>query len=177
MNKRGQFYIIAAIIIVLAIATIASVKTYAYTKPRPRTIESMGSELREESLRIVDYGIYNRENITKLLNNFTDEYADYFLKKTNNANVIFVYGNKTDLFAAKYDTISTGKVSATIGNSGTNWNMETSFTNRTKINAVGNSVIVTIFNKDYLFNLQDNEMFYFVIVQEKEGEVYVKKNP
>ena len=179
MNKRGQFYIIAAVIIIMAIAGIASVKTYTLVTSKPRSIESMANELREEGFRIVDYGIYNKENITKLLNNFTDNYAPYFLKKTGNANVIFVYGNKSDLFSAKFDNIGTGRISATIGSGGSTWNMYTDFVNRTKIDVAslpGNSVRVTIFNKDYNFDIKNNEMFYFVIVQEKDGEVYVEKS-
>lgn len=178
MDKRGQFYIIAAIIITLAVAGIASVKTYTFVTQKPRSIESMAGELREEGFRIVDYGIYNNENITKLLDNFTDNYAPYFLKKTGNANIIFVYGNTTDLFSAKYDNIGTGRISATIGSSGLNWEMSADFVNRTRITPsdAGSIVTVTIFNKDYDFDIRNNEMFYFVIVQEKEGEVYVEKS-
>lgn len=169
---------VAAVIIIIAIAAIASVKTYVYVTPKPRTIESLGSELKEEGFRIVDYGISNNKDINLLLNNFTDDYAPYFLKKIKNANIIFLYGNRTNLLSAKYEDISTGKVSATIGSIGTSWNMDTSFVNRTIVTPIGssNNITVTIFNKDYTFDIKDNQMFYFVIVQEKEGEVYVEKS-
>lgn len=177
-NKRGQFYIVAAIIIVLAISGLASVVTYAYVKAKPRTMQSMGNELREEGSRIVDYGIYNKENIIEYLNNFTESYAEYFLKKTNNANVIFVYGNKTNLFAVKYDNVSTGLISANIGNGATNWNMFKGVVNRTNVivNPTETNVQVKMFNNDYNFNLKESQMFYFVIIQEREGEVYVEEN-
>lgn len=177
MNKRGQFYLVAAIIIIIAIAGIASVKTYVSVTPRPRNIESMGSELKEEGFRIVDYGISNNKDINLLLDNFTDNYAPYFLKKIKNANVIFLYGNKTNLSSAKYEDVSTGKVSATIGLGSSGWNMDTTFVNRTRVTSVGESITVNIFNKDYTFDTnKDNQMFYFVIVQEKEGEVYIEKS-
>lgn len=165
--------------IVLVIAGIASVKNYAIVKPKPTTIEGMNNELKEESSRIVDYGIYNKENITKYLNNFTDEYASYFLKKTDNANVIFIYGNKSDLYSGKYESVSVGKVTASLGAGSIQWSMTAPGSNRTRINVLPTqtNVVVTIFNKDYTFDLKDNEMFYFVMVQEKEGEVYVEKNP
>jgi len=80
-NKRGQFYIIAAIIIVLAISGLMSIATYAIAKPSPKTINDLGSDLNKESTRIIDYGIYNREVIIKLMYNFTDkEFAPYFLQ-------------------------------------------------------------------------------------------------
>ena len=179
MNKRGQFYIIAAVIILVIVAGIITVKTYVNVEPEPRSIQSMGDELSEESFRVVNYGIYNSENITKVLNNFTDNYAPYFTKKTNNANVIFIYGNSTFLYSAKFDNESTGKVSANIGSGSPNWNMDTSFVNRTRITTAPGitKVTVTIFNNSYDFDIKEkNEMFYFIIVQEKEGEVYVEKN-
>lgn len=176
MNKRGQFYIIAAIIILVVVAGIISVKTYTNTTPKPRTVEGMGSELKEESFRVVNYGIYNSKNLTEYLNKFTDSYADYFTKKTNNANIIFVYGNRTFLYGAKYESVSTGKITANIGSGVAGWSMDTTIVNRTRITPSGETVTVTIFNKDYTFDLKDNEMFYFVIVQEKEGEVYIEKS-
>jgi hypothetical protein len=185
MNKRGQFYIIAAIIILLAVAGIIGVKTYTSTTPKPRTIQNMGDELKKESFRIVDYGIYNGKNTNELLDKFTENYSSYFLQKTNNANVIFVYGNNTDLYAVKYDSASTGSVSADIGGGGAaGWNTYTNFVNKTQIiigslptGTSGNKKVnVTIFKKEYDFDLKNNQMFYFVIVQEKEGEVYVEKS-
>ena len=71
MNKRGQFYIIAAVIILLAVAGIVGLKTYTTATPKPRTIQNMGDELKEESFRIVDYGIYNGKDTNELLDNFT----------------------------------------------------------------------------------------------------------
>jgi len=35
---------------------------------------------------------------------------------------------------------------------------------------------VTILNQEYEFQVRGNEMFYFIIVQEIEGEKYVEKN-
>ena len=93
-NKKGQFYLVAAILIVLAISGIASIKTYTVIKSEPRKIQDIGSELREETTRIVDYGVYSKQNLTRVLNNFTDsEFAPYFLKKTENTNIVFIYGD------------------------------------------------------------------------------------
>lgn len=178
-NKRGQFYIIAAILILIVVAGIIGVKTYVTTTPEPRGIESIGSELKEESFRVVDYGIYNDKNVTEYLNNFTDNYAPYFLKKTNNANIIFVYGNRSYLYSVKYYNASVGTISATVPGFTGGWYPEGDFVNRTRIipDPSSNNVTVTIFNKTYIFDLKDkNEMFYFVIVQEKEGEVNVEKS-
>lgn len=177
-NKKGQFYIVAAILIALTISGMASVTTYAVIKSEPRTLESLGNDLNEESYRIVDYGIYNQKNISSLINNFTDfDFAPYFLQKTDNANVIFVYGNKTELYSAQYKTESTGEIFGSIGGATTDWNIERAIVSRTLItNNAGNEVKVNILDRDFFFKLRDNEMFYFVMIQEKDGEVYVETN-
>jgi len=177
-NKRGQFYIIAAVVIILVIAGIVGVKNYVSVQSKPRTVQSMASELKEESFKIVDYGIYNDQNLTEIMNNFVDNYSQYFMQRTNSANIIFVYGNRTNLNAAKYDEANSGKVTANIGSSSAGVWTNADFVNRTSIivNPSDNAINVTIFNKPYNFTLKDNEMFYFVIVQEKEGEVYVEEN-
>ena len=62
MNKRGQFYLVAAVIIVLVVIGISSVKTYSVIKSEPQNLEDLSLELSEETARIVDYGVYNGEN-------------------------------------------------------------------------------------------------------------------
>jgi hypothetical protein len=178
-NKKGQFFIIAAIIIVLIIAGIASIKTYAIVSPEPRAIQDLGSELQEETSRIVDYGIYNKntENLNEILDNFTDtEFAPYFLQKTSETGIVFVYGNQTSLEAVEYDYASTGVLSATIGTGVTNWAPVTTFAKRVSVSTLEDPIKVTILNKTFNFDLQNNEMFYFVIIQEKDGETYIEKN-
>ena len=178
MNKKGQFYIVAAIIIVLALSGIASTTTYASVKSKPRTIESLSLDLKEESSRIIDYGVYNSEDLSVLLDKFTDtDFAPYFLHKTDNANVVFIYGNRNNLNAVKYKREVTGTISASIGG-GTDWKIVSNFAERGVISDDDNDdkVDVTLLEKTYTFDLKDNEMFYFVMVQEKEGEEYVERN-
>ena len=177
-QKRGQFYIVAAIMIVVTLSGIASITTYASAKPVPKTIDELSRDLKVESLRIVDYGIFNNKNLTKLLNEFTDtEFAPYFLQKTDNASVIFVYGNKSGLIGVQYDTVDTGRVSAVIGGANTGWGMVNTFANRTKIFDDGDNIVsVTLFDRNYDFEIKNNELFYFVMIEEREGEIYVEKN-
>ncbi len=176
MNKRGQFYILAAIIIGLALSGVLSVKTYAISKSEPRTITDMGSELNEEGMRIVDYGIYNSQDLGGLLNQFDEEYAPYFLKKTQKTNLVFLYGDKTELYSVQYNTQSTGTISAVIGGVSPTWENSNIIVNRTLVDSSGDEVVVNILGKEFEFDLKDNEMFYFIITQEQGDETYVKRN-
>lgn len=178
-NKRGQFYLVAAIILVFLISGMTSVTTYAVLKPKPKTLYSMSSELKEESIRIIDYGIYNTIDINQTLSDFTDEkFGPYFLKKTGNSNVVFLYGNATDVYSVQYNETDTGLISATLGGATTKWEMTVDYANRTEVECVAPCSIVTVqlWGKEYEFELKENEMFYFVMTQEREGEIFVEKN-
>ena len=173
-NKRGQFYLVAAIIIVMVISGIASVKTYAFAKSEPRKIQDISLELREESSRIIDYGIYSKENLTELLNKFTDEdFAPYFLEKTENTQIVFIYGNASELYSVQYQPNFTGVVYATLGGGISQWSMKKNYVNRTLFDVSGTDKMnVTLLNQTFEFEIRNNKMFYFVIAQEKEGEYY-----
>lgn len=178
MNKRGQFYIIAALIIVAAISGLTAVSTYAITRPEPKVIESMGEDLNSEGSRIVDFGILNKTNPNEILESFTkEEFAPYFLQKTENANILFVFGNRTSLFGIRYREEVTGKISASIGGR-SSWYITNPYSEKIDINVQPSdeSIKVNLLNNTYQFELMDNEMFYFIIGQEKEGEVYVQRN-
>ena len=176
MNKRGQFYLVAAIIIVMVIAGIASIKTYAIATPTPRNIKDISSELKEESFRIVDYGIYNQKDLEDVVDKFNSNYSEYFLKKTENANIVFIYGNRSNLYSIQYNNFSTGSVFATVGGSAPTWGNTNILSNITQITPADSSVNVSILNRNFAFNITDNEMFYFLITQEKEGEIIIEKN-
>ncbi|MGV8151502.1 MAG: hypothetical protein ACP5OG_00320 [Candidatus Nanoarchaeia archaeon] len=175
-NKRGQFYLIAATIIIVVLISLSSVRTYAATKPQPRAINDLGYELKEESFRIVEYGILNK-TLNKTILNFTkEEFGPYFLRKTNNATVVFIYGNASEMYYSQYIPDKTGIVYATIGGASLNNQQTSEILNITRLYSLDNKVKVGIFGKNYTFDINENQMFYFVMVAENEKEVYVKRN-
>jgi len=179
INKKGQFYLVAAIMIVIVIFGLTSIRTFAIVKTEPRQINDISAELKEETTRIIDYGIFSGKNLTEISENFTnEEYAPYFIKKTENANILFIYGNLTNLYSAQYLPQSTGNVFATLGGGGTNWQESTVLVNKTTVTGIikGDILTVTMLGKDFDFEVKGNEMFYFVVAQEREGEIYVERN-
>jgi len=177
MNKRGQVFLIAALLIVLIATSLTVIGTFASTQPPPKIIQDLKSDLEKESSEIVDYGIYTNQELELLIDDFTDsKFAPYFFEKTDNANVIFVYGDKTNLKAIKYNTESTGTISAQIGGN-INWETFGTFTEQIQITPLNSdSITVTLLNQDYIFKLRENEMFYFIIIEEKNEEIYIEKN-
>ena len=57
------------------------------------------------------------------------------------------------------------------------WTKKMGKFNKAKISHLLNDKTnVTIGNQNYEFDLKENQMFYFVIVREKNGERYVERN-
>jgi len=177
-NKKAQIYLVAAIIIVMILAGIASVKTYAVTKTEPRKIQDISSELREETSRIIDYGIYSKANLNELLNSFDQEFSEYFLEKTEETNIIFIYGNRTELYSVQYNNEYTGAVFATIGGASPTWTTSESIVNKTEITTriQDNKIKVNLLQKDFIFDIREGEVFYFLITQQKDNETFIEKN-
>jgi len=177
MNKRGQVFLIAALLIVIIAISLTAMGTFASASPEPNTIKTLKQDLERETHEIIDYGIYQEKDIELLIDEFTtDKFAPYFLDKTDNTNIVFVYGDKTNLKAVKYNTASTGTISAQIGGN-INWQNFGTFTEKIQITpSPSNTLTVTLLNQDYIFKLRENEMFYFIVVQERVGETYIERN-
>lgn len=173
MDKNGQFFIIASVFIVLILFGMASVSTYAIVKPEPKTISELRTELNREGFKVVEYGIYNKENLENLSDNFLGEdVARYFLQKIDDANIIYVYGDKNNLNSVTYSEVNTGVIN--IG--GANFNRYTKFAKKGKPKIERNFAKVEVLGRDYSFKLKNNEMFYFVIVQKRGDEIFIKRS-
>lgn len=177
MNSKSQFYIVAAIMIVLILSAMTEVSTYIIVKYAPLTIDDISNDLSRESYNIVEYGIYNEKDLNLLLDDFTGKYVgEYFLKKTKDANIIFVYGNKKNLRAVQYTEGKQGEIR--LGS--VSWVSLTPFAKVKELgNVEGKELIEVEFpdlNRKYNFELKDNEMFYFVIIKESGEEIFIKKS-
>jgi hypothetical protein len=176
-KKRGQFYIVSAIIIATVILGISGIVTYSIIKSEPKNIVDLGSDLQEETPRIIDYGIYSDSNITSLVENFTDkDFANYFSTRTGESNVTFIYGDQnSEIKAIRY--VKRNKGSTTVGASEwTNTNLERVpvelYVKQDETNP--DETDVTILDQKYKFKLKKGERFYFVLSHNKDGETYNK---
>ena len=176
MKKKGQFYLIAAIIIIIVIVSLSGITNYIEKRKEPAKFYDLSTELSEEGARVVDYGIYNKENIPSLMNNFLDNYfINYTTEKEE--EVVFVYGNKNNITVTTYTNDTTGVIRIKYGTSGDmgiqgagRYKAERkTFTPSTETD----EITVTILGKEYEFTLKEGENFFFIITQESGEEKYV----
>ncbi len=173
-NRRGQFYLIAAIIIIAVIITVFTVTNYISKKETIKLFD-LGEELSIESENVLDYGVYNSFNedqMDDLVTDLTEKYADY---AGEDKNLYFVFGDRQEIKVIAYQTL-TEEVSISI-DEGTSSplviNEETGVGSATIPGTNINNIVITVADHEYEFALRHGENFYFVISQEISGEKHV----
>ena len=174
MNKSGQFYLIAAVFIVLILFGFNSVNNYAIFKPEPRSITDISQELNREAYSLIEHGVFNEANIDDLVSDFAQEdISKYVLKNDEDAAMVFVFGNRDSLDVVSVKNRDIGDITI----AGAELKDVTTFARRKdNIETSGDFAVVTVLEKDYKFQLKDNEMFYFLIVKERDEEVFIERN-
>ena len=185
-DKRAQFYLIAAIIIIIALSSLTTTKNYIIANSKSNIIQEVSLNLKKEAPKIIEYAFhnqYNQEDKEDLIKNFTSrDFAEYFLEKINNANIIFIYGNKTSLHSIQYKKEKFGNLDelvAVVEGDGGSWNDINEFSKYAPISDINSddNITVTVFgSQDFDFDLIDSEIFYFLIIQKKGNETFIERN-
>tara|TARA_Y100000310_G_scaffold68821_2_gene64153 strand:- start:681 stop:1247 length:567 start_codon:yes stop_codon:yes gene_type:complete len=182
-DKRGQFYLTAAVIIIVVIITFAGINN-SINRSDPVRIYDLKDELGIESGQVLDHGIYkefNTQRTNKLLQDFTQNYSDYV---ESGVNLYFVFGNEKELVVADFRNLVTGEVGIQHGEEeglsrlqikqgiyhATVYNEEEQDKIKTE-----DKIRVDIEGNNYEFDLKPGDNFYFLIYQETEGGTFVEQ--
>ncbi len=178
-NKSGQFYLLAAIVIIAAIIGFATVSNYTQKQSSVKLYD-LREELGIESAFVLDYGTFNVNNAQarkEITQNFSEDYIAY---AGEGKNIYLIFGNKEDVYLVTYDEVSRGQISQVFEGTASSMDIIAHKINVTKLDIIpGESntqkVIVPIGEPviNYEFNLKPGENFYFVISQEIGGEQHV----
>ena len=173
MHKRGQFYLISAIIIIGLIIVFAGVSNYL-EKEEQTKIYDLKRDLEIESENVLAYGTYysfGEDQMLNLLQGFIEAYAEYGEVQ----KIIFIFGNREKITVLGYQQLENEII--LIGN-GEEGEIELELIagadpSSAMYDNPGGVVIVSVGGVDYSFELREGENFYFIIAQEIEGEQYV----
>ncbi len=91
MNKRGQVFLLAAIIFILALYSITITYNSAKTYPALEDFKEQTGNYQNEFPKVINYAIYNGSNVTKQLDEFTTLFLSEARKKDPNFGVFYVY--------------------------------------------------------------------------------------
>ncbi|MCF7910668.1 hypothetical protein K9L16_03280 [Candidatus Pacearchaeota archaeon] len=187
-TKRGQFYLIAALIIIAVLIGFATTFNFAESIDR-QELYDLGEELKIESELVLDYGVYqklNDEGMDNLLLDFTEIYTQY---KGDARDLFFAFGDQDRLTIAGYTDPETNEeeleeIRKTVilkipgeGEVGTleiinsdNYTATSYDLNKNK------EIILNVDGINYYFTLGRGEYFYFIIAQKIGGEYYIFTN-
>lgn len=171
-NKRGQFYLLAAVIIIVVILAFALSSNFLQDK-NPVKLYDLGEELGIESESVLNYGTFNEDS---KIENFTGLYSEY---AGDDKELYFVYGNEETIKVAGFRDVIVGTVSIKLGGSGSGQEFSHSkFTTKEHQREQGTTQIRILIGekenqKEYVIELEPGENFYFIISQELDGEQHV----
>jgi len=179
MKKRGQFYLLAAIVIITIIGGFAAVSNYTQNQGSSKIFD-LKEELGIESGKVLEYGIVSdNETITvgtehiSIIEHFIDLYEQY---AGENKKIYFIYGNREEVTLITYDQVVTGSLRI-VGSANANTPIVQDILGtdvaRETFTPRGGKVTITIEGVNYDFNIKPGENFFFVISQELEGEQHV----
>jgi hypothetical protein len=115
MEKRGQFYLMAAIIIVVVLVGVATVTNIAITRQSADEIKiyQLSQELELEGEQVVNFGIFNNRDVDDVLADFTEEYGEYI--SNQESDIYFIYGDKKGLNVIGYVAANLGNIGLDFG--------------------------------------------------------------
>lgn len=168
MEKRGQFYLVAAIIIAMVVFSLATIDSYARIESRETDVFDLRDEMGLESGSVINFAIYNGTDISTLLENWTEMYVVGTQDKEVE-NWVFVYGNlETGVTVLEFTSESAGSVSIGDG-SGDSVNQNIKRYEKKNNTYYTDEVEIIFGNFRYDFNTASGQNFAFLI--NKEGYV------
>ena len=171
-NKKGQFYLIVAIVLATVMVGLTTILNYSRTEPNLK-IYDLKEEIQLESRNVFDYGLNQRYTsevqFNALLINFTHDYINYHKDK----DLYFVFGNKNNITISgrkktdKLVSISAGSSQKTITN------RAEEFTGSIDPEETAEKITLNIDDLQYNFLLNNGKNFYFVVSQKTGGGEYI----
>ncbi|MBU0760825.1 MAG: hypothetical protein KJ600_00365 [Nanoarchaeota archaeon] len=174
-NKRAQFFLVAAVVIVAIIIGIAAVYTNAEVPPEDTTVYDLSKEINYEAGAVIDSGIFNSIDETDRNANI-ENLTDYYARTNIGTDLIVVYGDMAEIFVVFYTTSSTGSVGIGLGSSApTDYITTDRKFNSTFVPGEGEETITIIISEDiqHTFKIKPGQTFFIILKKQRQGEQYV----
>lgn len=167
MKKRGQFYLISAIVMISLIIGFATMSNYLRQKSFVK-IYYLGEELEIESENILDYYTHNSgENLEDGLKDFIKTYSDY----SGVENLYFIFGNQESVLVVGYQDLA-----GDIFVDGSSLSIPAKSAKSQRYPSPMEDVEIIINEDKYNFDLNTEKNFYFIMSQKIGEEKYVVTN-
>jgi len=178
-NKRGQFFILSAVILSLILTSLTSIYNSSNTSEEPQSLYDLTENIKNEGFEVIDYGFYNSKDMQSTLIGYADNISDYILNTEPDAEFFFVYGNTTAVILEDYtkddvqSTISlqTGQSITFISVNAPNRVYRK--TNRISITITDPNFNITIDNRPTQIHMNPGQNFIIVMKKTYKNNTYI----
>lgn len=189
-NKRGQFFLIAAIVIVVISVSVLTISNYTQTGQITH-IEDLGEEIDIESSFVLDYGA-SKDKTHNEMDKIMELFIDNYIKEMDNKNVYFIFGDSQQIHVRGYQMLDKGECACiTLNNPSLNGKCQelidskkctpikiSNETNKITQNLTLNGQEINKVNlhleiNSYEDNISPGQNFYFVIKGNEGGQTKV----
>lgn len=172
MNKKGQFFLIAALIIAGVIISIGLVQISTRNSPSEATkVYDLSKEMNYESNQVIDYGVYNSLSKDSKISNIAS-LIGYYSSANPDATMVVFYGNDKEYHTWAYspETVASSGLGGTT-KVNTIENKLIDLTSSTTISGTGQDKLIRVVFKGTTveFDLKTGENFY-ILLQERRGD-------
>ncbi|MEM2956547.1 MAG: hypothetical protein QW041_03190 [Candidatus Pacearchaeota archaeon] len=166
MTKRGQFYIIAAVVIILIILGLVTIANRVIIQPKPVRFYDLSKDYEAETSKVIDYGIYNKYSpevdIVEKVKNISETFAKSAFAKDPNIKLLYIYGNRQEINVGVLNMIG-GEIKYCIDGGCSSLKTEAVSGIKTEKYSGRAQINVSLAGNEYQFYLSPEENFYFVI--------------
>lgn len=174
MNKRGQFFLVAALVIIGILFGLATTYSNTQTSARETVVYDLSNEMNFEAGQVIDHGVFYSVN-TEERNRRIENITDYYSRANPGTDFTVVYGDRNRLYIVAYNSGTAGSFGLTIGSNQIGSNIEqVSRFNDTIVPPVGdNEVTVVLGSARHTFTLRPGQTFFVLLKKENSGGSYV----
>jgi len=166
-NRRGQFYLVAAIVIISVSVGFIVISNSVSSSQTPNILYQR-DEMKIESANVITNALNNQLSGIQLTNNLAD-YSQRYIHLSRDENFYFAFGNSTNMTFMAYQAYFSN---VTLYN-------QIDYTNLVGVGntyitnfAPGNNVTININGASYIFPISPGENFNFVLTSYAGGQNY-----
>ncbi|MEX0921117.1 MAG: hypothetical protein WDZ62_02540 [Candidatus Pacearchaeota archaeon] len=170
IEKRGQYYLISAIILGVLIIGIVAVSNYL-ERGSSENINNLEEEIKIESANVLDYSLNQGQNFESFHNtmlDFTQKYIEYY---GSDMDIYFLFGSNSNMTLKGVQNVDKTITLISGENSVGVTSEKGQFLG--SINPSGEEISLEIEEIKYDFNLNTERNFNFVLAERVSGNEYI----
>lgn len=171
-NKRGQFFLVAALVISGILIGLAGIYTEVNAPQEDLSVYDLSSELNYESLQVIDQGVYTGLSQQQINNNILN-LTEYYVEKDPKKDFTIVYGDEESVTVRQYVATDTGSVGVSTGGSRVTENVVQRKITETNAQPSGENIVINIGNSKLSFKITLGQQFYVVVSSSAYNQTYV----